>query len=351
MNAMPRFELDPALKDACIESIRAGSKSFHAASLLLPGRIRLPARALYAFCRASDDLVDDAPEVRQGGHSGARQLRARLDAVYAGRPSNAIEDRVFAKLVTAFGMPRTLPEALVEGFEWDEAGIRYQTIDDLIAYATRVASTVGMMMTVIMGMRERTLLARAADLGIAMQLTNIARDVGEDARRGRLYLPLDWLDAEGIDADALLANPAHGEALGRVVARLLAVAETYYSSGLTGVCGLPLDCRPAIRSAAYIYREIGREIARAGHNTVDTRAHTSTNKKIELIVYATAQPFQFAPVKSALTHPAAQFLVDAAAAPTARPPRGLDEKAGRLIELLALAEGRKRASDTMQQDH
>jgi 15-cis-phytoene synthase len=340
MTAAPRFALDPAMQEACIASIRAGSKSFHAASLLLPGRIRLPARALYAFCRASDDLVDEGERHR----SGAAELRRRLDAVYAGLPGPAIEDRVFAKLVQAYGLPRTVPEALIEGFEWDEANRLYDTIDDLCAYAARVASTVGIMMAVIMGARDAAVLARAADLGLAMQLTNIARDVGEDAQRGRLYLPRDWMRDAGVDPDAWLAAPVFDARIGLVVARLLAAADTLYDRALTGTCGLPLDCRPAIRSAAYIYREIGREIARAGFNSVDARAHTTKNRKIELILYATAQPFQFSPVLTAPTHLSAQFLVDAAARAEPRAPRGLDEKAGRLIELLALAETRRRGA-------
>jgi phytoene synthase len=332
------FALDPALREACIESIRNGSKSFHAASILLPRRIRLAARGLYAFCRASDDLVDE----QGGGRHGAEELRLRLDAIYSGRPHDKVEDRVFSRVVDAYGIPRAVPAALVEGFAWDEDGRSYQTIDDLIAYAARVASTVGVMMTLIMGVRDRAVLARAADLGVAMQLTNIARDVGEDARRGRLYLPDMWMREAGLDPNAWLANPVHDARIATVVARLLAVAEQFYARALTGVSGLPLDCRPAIRSAAYIYREIGREIAKAGHDSVTRRAHTSKNKKIELILYAAAQPFSLMPVLTTPTHPAVQFLVDASAARGARDPRGIDEKAGRLLELLALAETRKR---------
>jgi phytoene synthase len=340
-----RFDLDPALREACIASIRAGSKSFHAASLLLPSRYRLAARALYTFCRASDDLVDEA----SGDRKGATELRARLDAVYAASPrtrdtgpnGDPVEDRVFAKVVSAFGIPKSVPEALIEGFEWDESGRAYETLDDVIAYAARVASTVGVMMTLIMGGREPAVLARAADLGIAMQLTNIARDVGEDARRGRLYLPRQWMQAAGLDPDAWLSDPKFSAELGSVTARLLATADQFYDRALTGLSGLPLDCRPAIRSAAYIYREIGREIARAGHDSVTRRARTSTNRKIELILMAVAQPFSLSPLLTAPTHPEAGFLVAACADTARRAPRGIDEKAGRLIEILALAHARR----------
>jgi 15-cis-phytoene synthase len=347
MNASVRFELDPALHEACVESIRAGSKSFHAASLLLPSRVRLPARALYAFCRASDDLVDDGPAEASGKRANAARLRARLAAVYSGDPGDAIEDQVFAKVVEAFQIPRSVPDALVEGFEWDESGRTYETIDELCAYAARVASTVGVMMTLIMGGRDRAVLARAADLGFAMQLTNIARDVGEDARRGRLYLPRQWMREAGLDPDHWLANPTHNKQLGLVVARLLDYAAIFYDRALTGVGGLPIDCRPAIRSAAYIYRDIGREIAKAGFNSVDTRAHTSKNRKIELIAMAAMTPFQFSPVLTVATHASGQFLVDASAAREPLAIRGLDAKAGRLIELMALSEERRRIADAL----
>jgi 15-cis-phytoene synthase len=308
----------------------------------LPGRVRLPARGLYAFCRASDDLVDGTMEPGPAAAiRGAAHLRARLDAVYAGQPGHTVEDRVFEKLVTAFAIPRAIPEALIEGFEWDEEGRVYQTLNDLIAYAARVASTVGVMMTLIMGVRDRDALARAADLGIAMQLTNIARDVGEDARRGRLYLPHDWMVEAGLDPEAWLADPAHDHRLAAVVARLLATADIYYDRGLTGVSALPLDCRTAIRSAAFIYREIGRDVARAGYNSVDRRARTTKNKKIELILYAAAQPFQFMPVMTLPTHASAQFLVDESAERQGHLPRNLNEKASRFIELLAVAERRR----------
>ncbi len=115
------------------------------------------------------------------------------------------------------------------------------------------------MMTVLMGVRDARTLARACDLGVAMQLTNIARDVGDDARKGRVYLPLDWLADEGVQPQALIADPRHDEALARVVARLLEAADVLYDRAVGGIAGLPLSCRPAIHAARLIYREIGRE--------------------------------------------------------------------------------------------
>lgn len=336
-HAEPR-PLSAADRAACRAAIRAGSKSFHAASLLLPPRVRPAARALYAFCRASDDLVDC--EAGPGGAVAA--LRARLAAIYDGRPADLLADRAFAAVVAAHRIPRALPEALIEGFAWDEAGRRYDTLDALLAYAARVASTVGVMMTLIMGRREAAVLARAADLGLAMQLTNIARDVGEDARRGRVYLPAAWLAEVGLDAEALIAAPRHGPALAAVVRRLVETADGFYAAALGGVAGLPLGCRPAIRSAALIYREIGREIARAGFDSVGGRARTGTLRKLELMAYATATPFRFVPVGAAPAHPAVRALVEAAAEPAAGAPRGFDARFGRFIELMHASELRQR---------
>ena len=187
--------MDPRDLEACTEAIRHGSLSFHAASKLLPKRVRDPALALYAFCRLADDEVD----LKAAKAEAVLDLRDRLELVYAGRPRNAAPDRAFAGVVEQFEMPRTLPDALLEGLAWDAETRTYATLSNVRDYAARVASAVGAMMCVLMGVRDADALARACDLGVAMQLTNIARDVGEDALEGRLYLPTDWLEDAGID--------------------------------------------------------------------------------------------------------------------------------------------------------
>ena len=128
----------------------------------------------------------------------------------------------------------TLPEALLEGLAWDAEGRVYETLDDLLDYAARVAGAVGVMMTLIMGVRSTEALARACDLGVAMQLTNIARDVGEDARMGRIYLPREWLREAGIDAAAFLADPTPEARVGALVARLLEEASRPLCEGRAG---------------------------------------------------------------------------------------------------------------------
>ena len=267
---------------ACRTILREGSRSFWAASRLLPGRIRGPVSAVYAFCRTADDEVD----LHGSGPGVLESLRRRLDRVYAGPTWDDPVDRAFAATVAAHRIPRVFPEALLEGFQWDLGRRRYETPSEVLAYSARVASTVGAMMTLLMGDRRPEILARACDLGVAMQLTNIARDVGEDARQGRLYLPGTWLRDAGIDPDGWLDRPAFTPALGSVVARLLDEADALYTRSEVGIASLPADCRAAIWAARFIYADIGRVIRRVGMNSVDRRAFTSPGRKILLLLRA-----------------------------------------------------------------
>lgn len=301
--------ISAADRKACNDAIRLGSRSFYAASMLLPSRQRFAARALYAFCRNSDDLVDD-------GTSGAQsisRLRERLDDIYRGKPADLACDRAFAAIVVAYEIPRELPAALIEGFEWDIANRRYETLDDLLEYAARVAASVGVMMSLLMLRRDRHVLARAAELGLAMQLTNIARDVGEDARMGRVYIPAQWLDEVGLDRDAFIRQPVHDERTRILVGRLLAAADEYYDRAVTGVQGLPANCRHSIMSAAHIYRSIGDAIIRNQHNSIDHRAHTSGLQKITLSLSALLSVRNATAVSENPPHASIAHLVEMAA--------------------------------------
>lgn len=264
----------------CEELMRGGSKSFFAASRVLPMRVRAPSIALYAFCRLMDDIVDDGPD---DGNVIAL-LQERINCIYQGNPHYVPADRALAKVVHQFAIPQPLLEALLEGFLWDKEGRKYETLEDLYDYAARVAGTVGAMMTLIMGVRSHQALGRACELGLAMQLTNIARDVGEDARNGRLYLPRNWLREVGIDPDAWLLNPIFTPELGQVVARLLATADALYERSQSGIAYLPRDCRCAIMAARKVYAEIGREVERQGCDSVSRRAVVSSFRKKSLIL-------------------------------------------------------------------
>ncbi|MEN8709366.1 MAG: phytoene/squalene synthase family protein [Paracoccaceae bacterium] len=296
----------------CKAAIKHGSHSFYAASHLLPAAVRDPALALYAFCRLADDEVDlKADKIR-----AAADLMNRVDLVYKGAPRNTPTDRAFAQMVDAVDMPRTLPEALLEGLAWDAQERRYETLDDLYAYAARVASAVGAMMCVIMKAHEPHVIARACDLGVAMQLTNMARDIGEDALEGRLYIPLDWLDEAGIDPEAFLAQPTPRMAIKRAAQRMLTAADGLYSKSNSGIAHLPLRCRGGVYAARYIYAAIGTDIARSDYDSVTRRARTTRRQKLGLLGRSTLHTALSAVMpRSAMVYapplPQTQFLVDA----------------------------------------
>ena len=332
MNQLPSYGL-PGDLDACRTLLRGGSRTFYAASLLLPTRVRDPAIALYAFCRVADDAVDLAQEDGLSTANAAvralARLHQRLDRVYSGDPLPQPADRAFADVVKRFAIPKTLPLALLEGFEWDTVGRRYSTIEDLQAYAVRVAGTVGAMMALLMDVRTPEALARACDLGIGMQLTNIARDVGEDARAGRLYLPLEWLQEEGVNPEGFLNDPRFDPRIARVIARLLAAADEAYQRARDGVAALPADCRPGIDAAGRLYAEIGRQVERQQLDSVSRRAVVSGRRKLRVALPAltaflrTASQGQARPAIQA-----AQFLINAVVNEPAQPRTRIDEQSG-----------------------
>ena len=319
----------------CKAVIKTGSLSFHAASKLLPARVRDPALALYAFCRLADDEVDEGQEKARA----VLELSERLELAYAGRPRNAPEDRAFAAIIEEFDMPRALPEALLEGLAWDAQERRYETLSDVRGYSARVASAVGAMMCVLMRVRDANALARACDLGLAMQLTNIARDVGEDARAGRIYLPLEWLDAFEVTPEALLASPAATPQVRRMVRRLLAEARRLYLRSEAGVPMLPVGARTGIYAARYIYAGIGGALARAKHDSVTLRARTTTPQKLGWMAVSAVRAggslvAPRSPVLFARPLEEVQFLVDAAADMRAQDGWG-DGRTGALLAALA----------------
>ncbi len=309
----------PADMAHCREAIRTGSLSFHAASKLLPASVRDPALALYAFCRLADDAVDDSDDKAPA----VLALRDRLDLVYAGRPRNAPADRAFAAVVEDFAMPRALPDALLDGLAWDAFGRQYDSYSDLLTYCARVASAVGAMMCVLMRVRDRDALARACDLGLAMQLTNIARDVGEDARAGRMYLPLHWLAEVGLTPEGVMGDPVSSPGLRLLTQRLLDEARTLYQRSEAGVPALPLVCRPGIFAARHVYAGIGTQVARQGYDSVNARARTNGWQKLGWLGLSVARSAASIVLpKSAVLHaparPEVAFLVDAAARANAR---------------------------------
>ncbi len=304
---------------ACERLIRSGSKSFYLASRLLPERVRIPTYALYAFCRVADDEVDEASENKL---ARVDSLHARLDRIFDGSPREHPVDRALTQVIEEHKLPRALLDALLDGFHWDAEARRYETLEELQGYCARVASTVGVMLTLLMGCRDPHTLARACDLGVAMQLTNIARDVGEDARAGRVYLPLRWLADAGLSLASLTTLSASEPRVAGVVARLLAEAQFLYRRADSGISRLPPDCRWSIAAARSVYAAIGEVIAHNEFDSISRRAVVSTSRKLSLV--AGSFPFNHERASRFPTShgealapplPAAAFLVDAVVCP------------------------------------
>ena len=235
--------------ETCYEIIKKGSHSFYAASQILPKKVRDSAIVLYSFCRIVDDAIDDS----QAKALSLKKLFFRLEKVYLGKPENHSSDRCFAKLVRFYEMPKALPMALLEGMQWDAEGRKYKSLPELRSYCARVASTVGVMMCVLMRVRDKDILARACDLGVAMQLTNIVRDIGEDARSDRIYIPTDWMKEKNLDIEDFLTSPKPSKELASIARRLLQEASRLYKRSESGLFGLPTSCQPGIYAARYIY--------------------------------------------------------------------------------------------------
>lgn len=341
MSAEPSFsQLDDVARR---NTLRGGSRSFFAASLLLPRRLREPATALYAFCRLADDAIDTGEDCE----SALADLKSRLARIYEGRPLPIAADAALARVVAEFTIPKALPEALLEGFAWDAEGRRYEEISDLRAYAARVAGTVGAMMALLMGARSSPVVSRACDLGVAMQLTNIARDVGEDARAGRLYLPQRWLRDAGIEPSAWLQRPVFSEGLASVIRRVLDEADELYRRADCGITRLPPSCRPAIRTARWLYSGIGHEVARRKFDSLSKRAVVPGLRKVGCVLHGLMPVSAAGSQLAAPPLPETRFLVEAAGDAThgiesapldTRPLLALPRFGERLVWLLELFE-------------
>lgn len=281
-----------ALLDHATRSIEVGSKSFATASKLFDVHTRRSAVMLYAWCRHCDDVID-GQEAGFGQQAGDRSdsetrlasLLASTRQVYRGEP---MVDPAFAALqtvVTAHQIPERFPLEHIEGFAMDVEDRTYQTLDDTLQYCYHVAGVVGVMMAMVMGARDDATLDRACDLGLAFQLTNIARDIIEDAQIGRCYLPMEWLNEQNIPR-AAMADPQYRDALAVLAARLVETAEPYYDSAQVGLGALPLRSAWAIATARGVYREIGVKVKALGRSAWDARVSTSKADKVRLLAGA-----------------------------------------------------------------
>ena len=266
--------------------IREGSKSFRFASNLFDQQTRERAWLLYCWCRACDDVADgqtlgrDAvapadPEARLAF------LRETTDRALAGEHVGIAPFDALRIVAAECSIPRRFIDDHLAGFALDAEGWQPCTEDDMLRYCYHVAGAVGCMMAVLMGVppENEEVLDRAADLGIAFQLANIARDIVEDHGVGRVYVPADWLGAGGLD-------PADRDGLAKVAERLALLAAAYEASARVGATALPFRARWAVLSAANIYGAIARKVRARGSSAWDSR--TVVHKPVKLVLVLNA---------------------------------------------------------------
>lgn len=275
---------------ACTEIIRHHSKSFYFSARLLPPGKRHGVMALYAFCRRSDDTVDNAdtmPDRIAARTEAAESLDqwARLNSLSVGAGDNTGSNPVvvaWADTRHRFSIPQELPEELLAGVRMDLTISRYETWDDLWLYCYRVASTVGLMSMYITGATTMAAIPYAVQLGVALQLTNILRDVGEDARAGRIYLPAEDMARFGYTEEMLLEgviNPSFIKLMEFEIER----AHALYNASWRGIAMLPPDSRVAVGAAATVYRGILGKIRASSYDVYNKRAHLSMGEKVRAL--------------------------------------------------------------------
>jgi phytoene synthase len=278
----------PAAQSECVAVLRRHSKSFALASALLPRGMGHEIAAVYAWCRRADDAVDSCQGYTQ--RAVLAELEAELDALYAGLEPRGPVLSAFGEVLRERSIPKQYPADLLAGMQMDVRGVRYDNIDQLLSYCYCVASTVGLMSCHVMGVSDVRALRHAAHLGVALQLTNICRDVLEDWGRDRLYLPADVLARHGVRSlDLALGGrfPDHAAAGCRGALReLLALADRYYASGRAGLVYLSPRCAFAVDTARRVYRAIGAGIARHDYDVRAPRAVVSLPRKLALCAAA-----------------------------------------------------------------
>ena len=281
---------DELLLDHAMQSIAVGSKSFAAASRLFDPATRRSAVMLYAWCRHCDDVIDG----QESGHASTlldqedvdhrlADLVSQTQAVYAGLPAKTDAFAAFEAVVDLHGIQQRYAQEHLAGFAMDVHRRQYRCIDDTLDYCYHVAGVVGLMMGQVMAVSDEQTLDRACDLGIAFQLTNIARDIVEDARVGRCYLPRDWLDDLSIDTERL-DDARYRPQLAILAQRLIGLAEPFYASAQAGLTSLPWRSAWAVATASSVYRAIGVEVTKRGKNAWDTRVSTSSLAKLRMVI-------------------------------------------------------------------
>ncbi len=276
-----------AALDECRAIITKGSKSFSLAARLFDPATRDAAFFLYGWCRYCDDQVDQVGKAESPAELAQRLkvLKEDTAAAFSFAPQREPVFIALQHIVHRYGIPAHYALELIEGMAMDARGVRYATLQELLLYCYRVAGTVGLMMAHVMGLRDERALRNAADLGIAMQLTNIARDIIEDADMGRIYLPSAWLKEAEIEPSEIAA-PRHREKLAMLTLRLLHEADRYYRSGDAGLWHLSFRSACAVTAARHVYSEIGRLLLVKGARAWDERTYVTGARKIRVVLCA-----------------------------------------------------------------
>ena len=291
----------------CIE---AGSKSFALASRLFRTDTRESAMMLYAWCRYCDDVIEGQC-LGHGQREGSRQdvliepetLEHQTRLAIAGTPVNHPVFIGLAEVIRRHEISNFYPMEHQAGYRMDMENVAYNTLGKTLVYCWRVAGVVGVMMSLVMGRRDSATLDRASDSGMAFQLTNIARDVVEDAAIDRVYLPLEWLQTEGIESIGHILDDRYRKALSRVACRLVDAAEHYYFSAGRGIGDLPLRPAWSVATARSVYRNIGQNVKVSGACAWDQRIQSSPAAKLWFLASGTAFALT-APLLAASPRPA-----------------------------------------------
>ena len=258
------------------KAARSGS-SFYYSFLFLPPPKRRAITALYAFCREVDDVVDECHDAQIAATKLA-WWRQELSSVYGGKPQHPVS-QALQSACAEFNLPEEQLQEIIDGMEMDLQQSRYLDFKALSLYCYRVASVVGLLAAEIFGYQDRRTQKYAHDLGVAFQLTNIIRDVGEDARMGRIYLPIDELQRFDVTAADIL-NARHGDKFQRLMAFQVERAESYYAQAIDA---LPASDRRTQRPGlvmAAIYRTLLDEIKRDGYQVLTQRTSLTPIRKL-----------------------------------------------------------------------
>jgi 15-cis-phytoene synthase len=287
-----------AALDECRGMITKGSKSFSLAARLFDSETRDAAFFLYGWCRYCDDQVDQAG-MEESREQLEQRLRTLAEATRSAFSGAAQEQAVFIAMqyiVRRYSIPAHYALELIEGMAMDARATRYHTFNDLLLYCYRVAGTVGLMMSHVMGLRDEQALKHAADLGMAMQLTNIARDITEDAEMGRIYLPIQWIEEAGMVPEEISA-PKNRQKLALVTRRLLREAERYYVSGDAGLWHLSFRSACAVAAARHVYAAIGSLLLLKGSSAWDQRTYVTGPQKMSAILGGMVQVLASIPAR------------------------------------------------------